>query len=71
MFQHAINNGPKALAPISCSGPLPLNYYYITLPSSKSQPKVLEAIVLPEVVMTSLRKTNLYFFTEFSYFYLE
>jgi hypothetical protein len=58
VFQHAINNGPKALDLISCFGPLPLNNYYITLPSSKSQPKVLEAVVLLEVAITSAQKTK-------------
>jgi hypothetical protein len=60
VFQHAFNNGPKDLVSISCLGHLPLYYYYITLPLSKSQPKVLEAIVLPEVEITSPRVTVMY-----------
>jgi len=56
VFQRAFSNGSKALDSISCFGPLPLNYYYITLPTSKSQPKVLEAIVLPEITITYYTK---------------
>jgi hypothetical protein len=56
LIQHAINNDPKALAPIFCFGPLSLNYYYITLPISKSYPKVLEDVVLPEITITYYTK---------------
>jgi len=55
VFRHVINNDPKALAPIFCFGPLPLNYY-ITLTTSKSQPKVLEKVVLPEITITYYTK---------------
>ena len=58
MFQYVFNNGSKDLDSISCFGPLLLNNHHVTLPPSKSQPKVLKAAVPPEVAITSPEKAK-------------
>jgi hypothetical protein len=59
-YEHYLQQRPQGPRPNFLLRSFATELLYITLPLSKSQPKVLEAIVLPEVEITSPRVTVMY-----------